>query len=300
MNLRDLQYLVAVADYKHFGMAAQACFVSQPTLSAQLKKLEDELGVALIERTNKKVFITPIGETIIKQAREVLREIKIIKETSQLARDPYAGKFTLGVIPTLAPYLLPHVMSEFKQHLPLLEIYLIEEKTSTLLEQLAKGSIDAAILATPAEAHNFEEQVVFSEAFYLAVTDTNPLADKKSIVLQDLRSENLMLLADGHCMREQALEVCKLAHVQTRSDFSATSLETLTLMVAAGNGVTLIPALATSNSHQYPHLRLIPFADNIPTRQIALCWRNKSPRKLCCLKLAEITEDKIRKVLQNL
>jgi len=297
MNIRDLKYLIAVADYRHFGKAAKACFVSQPTLSAQLKKLEEELGVQLFERNNKQVFITPIGQTIIAQARIALRETEKLRELSQLAKDPFAGKFKLGVIPTLGPYLLPHILPIIKHKLPQLELLLFEDKTENVLAQLQQGKLDAIILALPVPHDGMVVRELFKEPFYVALPKQHVLDKQKNIKLKDLHHETLLLLEEGHCMRDQALAVCRSAKPNERNDYYATSLETLRQMVGIGAGVTLLPLLALMHHHLVVNKA---FSDPVPTRKVGMLWRKQSARTECCEKIVELVKEKMPEVLGKL
>jgi LysR family transcriptional regulator, hydrogen peroxide-inducible genes activator len=278
MNLRDLHYLVALAEHRHFGRAAEASFVSQPTLSTQIKKLEDELGVALVERTPRKVLLTETGREIARRARGVISEIDEIKAIAQRTRDPESGSLRLGVFPTLGPYLLPHLVPLIRARFPRLELLLVEEKTEHVVRMLREGSLDAAVLALPLHEDSLHSEFLFEEPFVLAVPDAHPLAQKKHrLKLSDLEDENLLLLEDGHCLRDQALEVCQLAGAGEKTGFRATSLETLRQMVAANVGITLLPTLAikppmarTDNVH------LLEFAGHAPSRRLALVWRKSS------------------------
>lgn len=279
MNLRDLQYLVALAEHRHFGRAAEASFVSQPTLSTQIKKLEDELGVPLVERTPRKVLLTETGREIARRARGVLAEIDEIKAIAQRTRDPESGTLRLGIFPTLGPYLLPHLVPLVRHHFPRLELLLVEEKTEQVIRMLREGSLDVGVLALPLHEDSLHAEFLFEEPFVLAVPESHPLAHGKKhrLKLGDLEDQSLLLLEDGHCMRDQALEVCQLAGAGEKSGFRATSLETLRQMVAANVGITLLPTLAikppiarTDNVH------LIEFAGHAPSRRIALVWRKSS------------------------
>lgn len=278
MNLRDLHYLVALAEHRHFGRAAEASFVSQPTLSTQIKKLEDELGVALVERTPRKVLLTETGREIARRARGVISEIDEIKAIAQRTRDPESGSLRLGVFPTLGPYLLPHLVPLVRTRFPRLELLLIEEKTEHVIRMLREGSLDAGVLALPLHEDSLHSEFLFEEPFVLAVPEAHPLAQKKSrLKLSDLADENLLLLEDGHCLRDQALEVCQLAGAGEKTGFRATSLETLRQMVAANVGITLLPTLAikppmarTDNVH------LLEFSGHAPSRRLALVWRKSS------------------------
>lgn len=277
MNIRDLQYLVALAEHKHFSKAAEACFVSQPTLSTQIKKLEDELGVVLFERAPRQVMITPIGEAIVARARTVLHDVAQIKRLARQSLNPETGTLTLGVFPTLAPYLLPHLVPALQASHPDLELLLVEEKTNKLIELMRQGSIDTALLALPLLDDDMHATQLFTEPFMAATPKNHPLARKKKLKLDDLNNLPLLLLEEGHCLRDQALDVCHMAGTSEREGFRATSLETLRQMVAAGVGITLLPQLAvTAPVPQSPNIRLIPFQSPQPHRQIALVWRASS------------------------
>ena len=281
MNLRDLRYLIALADLRHFGRAAEASHVSQPTLSTQIRKLEEELGVTLVERAPRKVMLTEAGAEIAQRARRVLAEVEQMREIARRSHDPEAGTLRLGLFPTLGPYLLPHVVGPLRQRYPKLELLLVEEKTEALLARLREGRIDAAVLALPVDDEGLEHAPLFDEPFVLAVPERHPLASRKSarLSLDVLRDEHLLLLEDGHCLRDQALDVCHLAGAGEKDGFRATSLETLRQMVAAGVGLTLLPVLATKPPvPPQPQLRLLPFADPAPQRRIALFWRRSSAR----------------------
>ena len=276
MNLRDFQYLVAVAELLHFGKAAKACHVSQPTLSMQLKKLEETLGVQLFERDNRQVMLTAIGADVAARARRVLTEVAQMKLAAQSARDPLAGTLTLGLFPTLAPYLLPSLMPKLQAAFPKLTLLLVEEKTPHLIAQLESGTIDAALLAMPVTSDALSVAPLFREPFWLAVGRHHPLAARSSVTLEDIRHASVLLLEDGHCLRDQALAVCQMIGVGKAREFRATSLETLRHMVGASDAVTLIPKLAVRADD--PAIAYIPFAYPAPARDIGLYWRATSAR----------------------
>ncbi|GLQ95766.1 DNA-binding transcriptional regulator OxyR [Dyella mobilis] len=289
MNLRDLQYLVALAEHRHFGRAAEASFVSQPTLSTQIKKLEDELGVALVERTPRKVLLTEVGKEIAKRAREVLNEIEQIKGIARRTVDPESGTVRLGIFPTLGPYLLPHVVPMVHERFPRLELLLVEEKTEVLLHRLREGKLDAAVLALPLHDDNLHAEFLFEEPFLLAVPQSHPLAKRPQLKLNDLSDQSLLLLEDGHCLRDQALEVCHMAGAGEKSGFRATSLETLRQMVAANVGITLLPTLAVKPPvAQAPNLQLVEFSGHAPSRRIAMVWRKSSAMGAFLKQLADV------------
>jgi LysR family hydrogen peroxide-inducible transcriptional activator len=293
MNLRDLRYLVAVADHRHFGHAAEACFVSQPTLSTQIKKLEAELGVELVERSPRHIMMTAVGAEVVERARVVLREADDITEIARQAKDPESGTVRLGIFPTLAPYLLPHVVPQVHARFPDLELLLVEEKTEEILRQLRDGRLDAGILALPVHDDHLHEEPLFTEDFLLAVPSDHPLAGTADLVRTSvLASEQLLLLEEGHCLRDQALAVCELTGASERNGFRATSLETLRQMVAAGVGVTLLPQLAVAPPvAESDDIRLIRFADPVPNREIAMFWRTTSPFGDFLTQLAELFRD---------
>jgi LysR family hydrogen peroxide-inducible transcriptional activator len=277
MNLRDLKYLVALADHKHFGRAATACFISQPTLSTQIRKLEEELGVALVERAPRRVMLTPAGRDAAERARRIVADVEEMREAARRSQNPEAGSVRLGIFPTLGPYLLPHVVSRVRERFPQLELLLIEEKTEVILRQLREGRLDAGVLALPLHDDQLHLEFLFEEPFLLAVPETHALATAKSLTMQDLAHESLLLLEDGHCLRDQALDVCHLAGAGEKSGFRATSLETLRQMVAANVGITLLPVLAVKPpvaSSQDMHL--LRFRAPAPSRRIAMVWRRSS------------------------
>ena len=278
MNLRDLKYLVALADHKHFGRAAAACFVSQPTLSTQIKKLEDELGVPLVERAPRKVMLTPAGREAASRARGIVAEVEQMKEAARRSQDPEAGTVRLGIFPTLAPYLLPHLVPGIRQRFPQLELLLVEEKSDQLLRQLREGRLDAALLALPLHDEQLHTEFLFEEPFVLAVPEGHALARQDSLTLNELADQRLLLLDDGHCLRDQALDVCHLSGAAEKSEFQATSLETLRQMVAANVGVTLLPMLAIKPPvARSDSIHLLGFrADKPPSRRIAMVWRRSS------------------------
>jgi LysR family hydrogen peroxide-inducible transcriptional activator len=288
MNIRALQYFVKLAELKHFSKAANACFVSQPTLSTQIRKLEEELGVTLVERAPRKIMLTPIGEDIAHRARYILRDIEHIKDAARRSSDPETGSIKLGIFPTLAPYLLPHVIPVIRQRYPELRLQLAEEKTEDILNMLDQGRLDAGLLALPVEEQGMEMEVLFEEPFVTAMPSSHPLCDKQSILMQDLAGEELLLLEEGHCLRQQALAVCELAGAHERLDFHATSMETLRQMVAANAGITLMPVLAVKPPiPSTENIVLRPFAQPAPSRTIALVWRSSSPMGGFLRKLAE-------------
>src|SRR6516165_10494325 len=298
MNLRDLRYLVALAEHKHFGRAAEASFVSQPTLSTQIKKLEDELGVALVERTPRKVLLTEVGREIAQRAREVLNEVDQIRAIARRTLDPESGTVRLGIFPTLGPYLLPHVVPRIRERFPRLELLLVEEKTEVLLRQLREGRLDASILALPVHDDQLHAEFLFEEPFLLAVPEQHELAHRKALRLDDIADQSLLLLEDGHCLRDQALEVCHRAGASEKSGFRATSLETLRQMVAANVGMTLLPTLAVKPPvARSENIHLLQFRGDAPSRRIAMLWRKSSALAPFLKKLSGVVRDLPRALL---
>ncbi len=277
MNFRDLRYLVALADHKHFGRAATASFVSQPTLSTQIRKLEDELGVSLVERAPRRVMLTPIGREIAERARKVIAEVEQMGEIARRSQDPEAGTVRLGIFPTLAPDLLPHVLPGVRKRFPRLELLLVEEKTDQILTRLRDGRLDAGVLALPVHDDQLHVEPLFDEPFVLAVPQQHALAQRNSLRLRELDHQHLLLLEEGHCLRDQALDVCHMAGADERDGFRATSLETLRQMVAAGVGITLLPVLAVQPPVPVSNdIQLLPFQGDAPHRRIAMVWRRSS------------------------
>lgn len=293
MNLRDLGYLVAVADHRHFGRAAEACYVSQPTLSAQIKKLEAELGVQLVERNPRHVMMTAVGARIVERARAVLREVEGIENLARGSRDPESGSLRIGIFPTLAPYLLPHVVPKLTRRFPDLELLLVEAKTEDVLARLRDGTLDVGVLALPVPEEGLRAVPLFTEDFVLAVPDGHHLAARTGPVAPSvLDGERILLLEDGHCLRDQALEVCNGVGASERGGFRATSLETLRQMVAAGVGSTLLPELAVRPPVAMPEgVTVLRFTEPVPHRRVAMLWRAGSAFDGFLPRLAEVFGD---------
>jgi LysR family hydrogen peroxide-inducible transcriptional activator len=304
MNLRDLQYLVAVADMRHFGRAATACGVSQPTLSTQLAKLERELGADLLER-GRKVMLTAAGEQVVQRARVILDEADGILQVARQAEEPESGTVRLGLFPTLAPYLLPHVAPMLRERFPHVQLLLVEEKSAVLLQQLRDGALDAAVLAQPVQDSHLVQEYLFSEDFVLAVPADHPLAAANgefdpAVDVSVLAGEQVLLLDEGHCLRDQALDVCRLAGATERAGIRATSTETLRQMVAGGVGVTLLPQLAALPPAPLPAgVRLVRFAEPAPQRSLAMFWRPSSAQRALLPKVAEVLRTVPNEVLQQ-
>ncbi len=290
MNSRDLEYIVALSKHRHFGKAAESCFVSQPALSIQIKKFEESLGIQLIERTNKSVIFTDIGNAIAERARQILNQIEEMYDFAKLSKDPYCCELKIGVIPTLAPYLLPLVFPTLSKNFQKVSFYLIEAQTTSLIQDLKIGTLDAAFLALPIIEPSFSNEVLFEEEFMLATHSTHPLSKRKTIKHQDLQNQNLLLLEEGHCMHEQTLALCNKFNALESKYFRATSLETLRHMVAAGNGITLMPKLAAQSNDEVFY---IPFSSPKPSRSIGFYWRFSSSKKA----LLEDIAVQIKKIL---
>lgn len=270
MNIRDLEYLVALSEYRHFGKAAEACHISQPSLSTQIKKLEDELGLQLIERQPRQVMITEAGEEILARARNVLSEVSAMKAYSRQSQDPFKRELKLGIIPTLAPYVLPSFIPKIHKAYPHLSLRLVEYQTPDLLEQIMQNQLDCLLLALPIEEPHLATKPVYEEAFYLAVPKKHRLAQRQQVTMADIDEEEVLLLEDGHCLRDQALEVCQAAGVRVSDEFKATSLETLRQMVALEQGITFIPKDAV---HSNGNIVYVPFREPKPSRAIGFAWR---------------------------
>jgi LysR family hydrogen peroxide-inducible transcriptional activator len=294
MTLTELKYIVAVAREKHFGKAAEACFVSQPTLSVAIKKLEDELEVKLFERSANEVTITPLGEDIVRQAQSVLEQAAAIKEIAKRGKDPLAGPLKLGVIYTIGPYLLPDLVRQAIARTPQMPLMLQENFTVKLLEMLRTGEIDCAIMAEPFPDTGLAVAALYDEPFLAAVPSTHPLSSKQSITAQELKSETMLLLGTGHCFRDHVLEVCpEFARFSSdaegiRKSFEGSSLEPIKHMVAAGMGVTLVPRLSVPKEalqtrpkrrkEDQAFVKYIPFEGDPPTRRVVLAWRRSFTR----------------------
>jgi LysR family hydrogen peroxide-inducible transcriptional activator len=282
VNLRDLKYLVALADTRHFGHAAERCCVSQPTLSGQIKKLEAELGVTLFERTRRSVQTTPLGEAIVERAGRILEQADALQQLAQSHTDPLLGPLRMGAIPTLSPYLMPLILKPLNKRHPQIKLVLSEELTDTLLTRLGKHEIDAALLATPVEDPDIESIPLFDEPFWLVHPRGHRLSGKKKIIQVDLDGADLLLLAEGHCLAEQAMAVCHMQERNARGDMAdlrAASLETLLQMVGAGFGCTLLPALALQTvaaSDRGIIARQLKLPDTY--RRVSLVYRRTFPR----------------------
>ena len=288
LTLRDLQYLVAVADLAHFGKAAAACHVSQPALSAQIRKIENVLDVQLFERSNRRVAITPAGEAVVRQARVVLEEAQKIAEMTKAVEKPLSGKLSLGAIATVGPYLLPHLLAPLRKAFPKLDLFLREGLTEELLDELKSGQLDAVIASDTFSDSSLRTVQLFFEPFVLAVPADHPLAGKQKPTRRDLRSDEMVLLEDGHCLRDQTLDICPANRKGRVRQFHATSLETLKHLVATGSGYTLMPELAVRDEGRLKTLmRYKRFGDRGIGRNIILTCRSRFGRMADVDALAE-------------
>ncbi|TNH41851.1 DNA-binding transcriptional regulator OxyR [Photorhabdus luminescens] len=293
MNIRDLEYLVALAEHRHFRHAADSCHVSQPTLSGQIRKLEDDLGVMLLERTSRKVLFTQQGMLLVEQARTVLREVRILQEMASLQGENMSGPLHIGLIPTIGPYLLPHIIPGLHGLFPKLEMYLYEAQTQSLLAQLDSGKLDCAILAMVKETRAFIEVPLFEEPMKLAIYDGHPWAKREKIAMDELAGEKLLMLEDGHCLRDQAMGFCFQAGAKEDTHFRATSLETLRNMVAAGSGITLLPDLAVPQEKKRDGVSYLECSNPEPKRSVILIYRPGSPLRGRYEQLAEAIRAKM-------
>ena len=283
MTLTELRYIVAVARERHFGRAAQACFVSQPTLSVAVKKLEEELGVTLFERGPGEVSVTPPGQRIVEQAQRVLEEAARIREIAAAGRDPLAGPLRLGAIYTIGPYLLPKLIPILRRTAPAMPLHIQENFTHRLAEGLKSGEVDAILIALPFDEPGVVTRAVYDEPFLVAVPKGHPWEGRKRITSEELTRESLLLLGEGHCFRDQVLEICHTVRSRDRSSLARTveggSLETIRQMVASGVGVTVLPSTSVgAGSSGGDLIRILPFARPAPVRRVALAWRRSYPR----------------------
>ncbi|MBU3068616.1 hydrogen peroxide-inducible genes activator [Aestuariicella sp. G3-2] len=284
MTLTELRYIVTLAQEQHFGRAAERCFVSQPTLSIAVKKLEDELGVALFERSKSRVQSTPLGEKIIAQAQRVLEQTALIKEMATAGKDQLSSPLNVGAIFTIGPFLFPHFIPQLQKIAPDMPLYVEEGYTATLRQRLRKGDLDAIIVALPFTEPDVVTQTLYDEPFVVLMSHDHPLAAKKEIVPSDFDGHSVLLLGEGHCFRDQVLEACPNLqpslenHASTRFASEGSSLDTLRHMVASGLGITILPLSAAGSNYSPDVLVTRPFADPVPQRTVALAWRASFPR----------------------
>jgi len=288
MNMRDLIYLRAIARYKHFGKAAESCNVSQPTLSVQLKKLETDLGVILIERTKRAAMLTPIGERVLELAGDALGAVDAIRSITAEASDPFSGRFRFGSIPTISPFLVPDILRELGGSFPRLELVFRENITERLTEDLLTGDLDAAILATPPETPRLEAVPLYDEPLMVIHPAGHTLSDFENLNVSDLPLDQMILLSEGHCFRDQTVDLCNVKNQTTLAETSVTSLETIISLVAAGQGISIVPALAqTTGWLDRPQIGVKTLESRGATRQLNLTFRKSSPQKQLLEAVAE-------------
>ena len=286
MTLNELKYIVAVARARHFGRAAEACFISQPTLSVAVRKLETELGVELFERRQGEVTVTPVGEQVVAQAQRVLEEAGVIREIVEHGRDQLVAPLRIGAIYTIGPYLFPHLITELAERAPKMPLIIEENYTHILAEKLKQGEVDAILISLPFKEHGILTLPLYEESFVALVPSSHALNQKKRLSMEDISNEKVLLLGSGHCFRDQVLEVCpdcirkrNLAEGTTMADLEGSSLETIRYMVASGMGVTILPCSAAGADRFSQRLVSIKrFTDTSPSRQVALAWRKSFPR----------------------
>src|SRR3569832_1316969 len=301
MNLRDLKYIIAVADTRHFGRAAARCFVSQPTLRGQIKKVEDKLSVAIFERNNRAVEVTPVGKAILELARQVMEQADAIIQLARVQQDPLAGPLRVGVIPTLSPYLMPLILKPLRKQYPQMKLVLTEELTSMLLERLREHEIDAALLATQVEDSSLATMPLFDEPFWIAYPRHHPLQEKEKITRRDLEGIDLLLLAEGHCLASQAMDLCRLERDEhsDMADLRAASLETLLQLGGAGFGCTVVPALAMRGAWA-ADTGIIATKLELPDahRRVSLVFRQSFPRRDAVEAFAAVIVEHLPKTVQ--
>jgi len=280
MNIRDLTYLRAIARHKHFGKAADSCNVSQPTLSVQLKKLEVDLGVVLIERRNRAAMLTPIGVRVLALANEALGAVDAIRSIAAEARDPFSGHFRFGSIPTISPFVVPDLLKDLGNRFPKLQLAFRENITERLVEDLLNGDLDAAILATPPETPRLEAVPLYDEPLMVIHPKGHDLAELERLNVSDLPLDQMILLSEGHCFRDQTINLCDIKSQTSLAETSVTSLETIISLVEAGQGISIVPALAQSTGWlKRPKIGVKPLRSEGATRQLNLTFRKSSPRK---------------------
>ncbi len=293
MNLRTLKYLIAVVDYQHFGKAAEACFVSQPTLSMQLKKLEEDLGIQLIERKNKKILITPLAKQVAERGKRILSEVAQLKKMANYFTDPYSSEINVGILPTIAPYLLPIAMPVLHQRFPKLQLHLQEDNTQRLKKGLVNGELDAIIIAESTQKEeDLEALSLYEEPFHLVLPLKHRLASKPKIRIEDLNNEALLLLTEEHCLRHQIWHFCQSNDFKIADHYKATSLETIRQLVAAGYGITLMPKFACTVKDE--RIKYCEFISPVPKREVNLIWRQSAIQKNLFEQLASAIKESVK------
>jgi LysR family hydrogen peroxide-inducible transcriptional activator len=279
-TIKQLRYLSAVAEYRSFRRAADACFISQPALSEQIAQLESLLEVQLVERSQRRVMLTPLGEAFVRKANRILRDLEDLVELALQSKELFSTPIRMGVIPTIAPYLLPRILRRVRRVYPRLKLYLREEQTARLLRQLQEGKLEVLLLALPVTEGEFISMPLYDEEFVLVSSGQKKFPTDRALRQKDISGEQVLLLEEGHCLREQALEVCNMAGARESQEFRASSLNTLVQMVANGMGITLLPRLAVDvEVRRSSNLKTIPFSEPVPVRQVGLVWRKQSARQ---------------------
>jgi LysR family hydrogen peroxide-inducible transcriptional activator len=291
VTLRQLRYFETLSRTRHFGMAASQCAVTQPALSMQVKELEQELGVQLAERRGNTVTLTMAGQEIAARAEAILTQVRELADYARQQRGVLSGTLRLGIIPSVAPYLLPSLLSGVEANYPTLDLLVRETQTDTLIEELARGDLDAALLALPVSSAQLETMALFDDRFLIAVQAQAASDWSRDDLHARMMQERLLLLEEGHCLRDQALQFCKIANVQARKALGAASLTTIMQMVAAGHGITLLPELCATAEVDRRRIALIPFPDEPPMRTIGLAWRRTSSRKVDFAALGDLIRD---------
>ena len=278
-TLKQLRYLVTLAETRHFGNAAKACHVSQSTLSAGIHELEQQLGVTLVERNSKHILLTQAGEDVVRRALSVLNQVDDLVAACEVAREPFNSRMRLGVIPTIAPFLLPRLLKILRRKYPHFQLFIRENLTDRLIEELERGELDVLLLALPYSAEGMTTEHLFYDDFLLAMPKEHPLENKKTLYTSDLRGQELLLLEDGHCLRQHAMEACRLNEADFSVPYQATSLNTIVQMIANGIGITLLPRMA-EQARILSGTEVVsrPFTEKEIRRSIGLMWRQKSPR----------------------
>ena len=277
-TFKQLRYLIALGEHMHFGKAAEACFVSQSAFSVAIRELESTLGVQLFDRTNKRVTITAMGQEIIVQARLVVRDLEALVDMARVSNEPLSGKLRLGVIPTISPFLLPKILPQLRSHFPQLQLFLQEDTTQRVYEKLMSGELDLILIAFPYELRNVEKMTLFKDQFLLAYRKGSQFIGTQEITVDHLQSESILLLEDGHCLREHALSACKIRNLNKVSHFAASSLLTLIEMVEADLGVTYLPEMAKDSpmlKNTNIQIQAMPKSSH---REIGLIWRKGTAR----------------------
>lgn len=291
ITLRQLRYLEALARARHFGKAAEECAVTQPALSMQIQELEETLGLSLVERRRGRIEITREGRDVVERARQVLNEVRDIEDYARHCGAGLGGVVRLGVIPSIAPYLLPRVLPALKERVPELVLHVRETQTQVLIDELTQGKLDVLVLALPVDDAALETAPVFEDRFLLAVQKRQGGRRRRRVSAADVADEELLLLEEGHCLRDQALEFCNMVHPEMLNSFGATSLTTILQLVANGYGVTLLPELCLEAEVRDPRIVLLRFEEPEPRRTVGLVWRKSSPRGTAFKELAEIISE---------